>query len=306
MRCAACRQQQATLELLCDDCVDELACPFRLAPDRVRTIGLSPAVTVLVDPWGRPHPLDSTTLVGRNLDGAGIMVMETSVSRHHAHIARDPARGWIVRDLGSTNGTFVGEERVESTLPVRPGDRVRFADVGFYFLELPVLVAGPSSPRPSLRRTRSVADTMPERAAPASGDLDDAAFEEGFVSTRIGLPSIAIKLLQPSGGGGGLIEVDGKHAQLTLTQFELLGLLCRRSIDEVGAPDATRGFVGSPELVQRLSWDTQSPNDDHLKQLVHRLRRLLDKAGIGDLIESRQGFGYRLRILPAALTGPTP
>ena len=29
-----------------------------------------------------------------------------------------------------------------------------------------------------------------------------------------------------------------------------------------------------------------------------RMRRALGRAGIGDIVESRHGFGYRLRVIP--------
>jgi DNA-binding response OmpR family regulator len=62
--------------------------------------------------------------------------------------------------------------------------------------------------------------------------------------------------------------------------------------------DLVRGFVRSSELIADLSWDTKDPSDNHVKQLVRRVRRALIKAEIGDLIESRHRFGYRLRAIP--------
>ena len=303
MKCAACRRQPATIELLCDDCLEQLACPFRLAPDRVRTIALAPSPTALIDPWGRAHPVELATLIGRHLDGAaGIQIGEASVSRHHANLSRDPVRGWLLRDLGSSNGTFVGEARVElEAVPVAPGARLRFAQVGFWFVELPVRVAGPPTPRTG-PRARSIPETLTEE-----GDNDDAFGEiASGANTRIGLPSIAMSLFQPAPGGAGLIEVAGKQAQLSNPQFQLLAFLCVRAQEEEGAPEDARGFVAANELLRRLPWDSPRATEDHVKQLVHRTRRVLERAGIGDLIESRQGSGYRLRVMPEKLRGPEP
>lgn len=300
MRCALCRQRPASADLLCGTCVEDLGRPFRFTRDRVRTVGLHASSTVLIDPWGRAHPVEPTTLIGRVVDGSGIEVIEASVSRHHAQLASDDAGAWTIRDLGSTNGTLVNEARVADVLPVRPGDRLRIGQVGFYFAELPVILSGPS--RAPGRRARHAPSTMPEEEPgllETSTD-DDDAFAEEAGSTRIGLPSIAIELFKPSNGAAGAVEIDGKRAPLTVPQYELLELLCLRSMAEAHGPDATRGFISSLELIQRISWDTPQRIDDHLKQLVLRLRRLLDRAGIGDLIESRQGFGYRLRVTPAA------
>lgn len=68
--------------------------------------------------------------------------------------------------------------------------------------------------------------------------------------------------------------------------------------DEPHQPSVVRGFVRSSELLANLSWDTRDPADTNVKQLVRRTRRTLIKAEIGDLIEARQRFGYRLRIVP--------
>jgi two-component system, NtrC family, response regulator GlrR len=50
---------------------------------------------------------------------ADLVVDDASVSRLHLEIAADP-RGYLLRDLGSTNGTHIGELRIlESVLPER-------------------------------------------------------------------------------------------------------------------------------------------------------------------------------------------
>jgi DNA-binding winged helix-turn-helix (wHTH) protein len=41
------------------------------------------------------------------------------------------------------------------------------------------------------------------------------------------------------------------------------------------------------------------PRDAHIRQLIRRVRRSFIKAGLPDLIESRYGQGYRIRLLKA-------
>jgi DNA-binding response OmpR family regulator len=109
-----------------------------------------------------------------------------------------------------------------------------------------------------------------------------------------------LKLAEPTGGGGGVLELGDVSVQLSANQTELIGVLSRRMIDESHQPPQVRGFVRTSELLGTLSWDTRDPDDNHLKQLIRRLRRLLMREGLGDLIESRHRFGYRLRMIPAA------
>jgi hypothetical protein len=289
MNCAVCARHPVESGLLCEDCREEVAGPLGLVPEQVLTTTAKPTGAVLIDPWGRPHPLEARTLIGRQLEGAGVSILESSVSRHHAHLSIDPVKKqWALRDLGSANGTMVNEATIDEAVTLRKGDRVMFGQVGFYFIpdgaSLPPVTLDPafsSTLRPGDRLTSPV---------------DDGEFERE--STDVGLPTLDVRLHEPTGGGGGLVEVAGKQVQLTATQFEFFALLVRRMADEAHQPHMVRGFVRTSELIGDLSWDTRDPGDNHVKQLVRRVRRALIKVEIGDLIESRHRFGYRLRIIP--------
>ena len=64
-------------------------------------------------------------LLGRDRSCA-VVLDDPTVSRRHAHLRyRDGA--WIVRDLGSTNGTTVNGASVTRS-QLRPGDLVAFGD----------------------------------------------------------------------------------------------------------------------------------------------------------------------------------
>jgi HD-GYP domain-containing protein (c-di-GMP phosphodiesterase class II) len=58
-----------------------------------------------------------------------IVLDDTSVSRRHAEV-RSTDQGWQVRDLGSTNGTFVNGVRLGTTeRPLKPRDVIQFGKV---------------------------------------------------------------------------------------------------------------------------------------------------------------------------------
>lgn len=93
-----------------------------------------PTVAVIVQGAGAGMqvPLGTAPLtIGRGSD-CEIVVDDEYVSTHHA-VLRPHTDRWYVEDLGSTNGTFVGESRVHGPTPVGFGSQVR---VGKTVLEL--------------------------------------------------------------------------------------------------------------------------------------------------------------------------
>ncbi len=55
---------------------------------------------------------------------------ERAVSGHHCLIYRQADRSWFVRDLGSTNGTFLNGFRVEDDREIESGDALRIGTKG--------------------------------------------------------------------------------------------------------------------------------------------------------------------------------
>jgi hypothetical protein len=76
-----------------------------------------------------PAPGTSTVRIGRG-PGATLRLADVSVSRFHAEL-RHVDDGWMLRDLGSMNGTCVNDLRITTTARVRPGDRVSFGAVAY-------------------------------------------------------------------------------------------------------------------------------------------------------------------------------
>jgi len=103
------------------------------APRRARGSGGPTRLVVTEGPLrGTTLPLGSSAvLVGRAPSCTLVLDDDYSSSRH----ARIFPQGdqWFVEDLGSTNGTFVGEQRVEQPTPVPTGTAVR---IGQSLLEL--------------------------------------------------------------------------------------------------------------------------------------------------------------------------
>ena len=86
----------------------------------------------LVDPTGREHVLSGEKIViGRAVEN-DIVITSKRVSREHTCLRR-VGRRVLLEDLGSTNGTYLNDERVAEPLELRDGDRVTVGDVSFTF-----------------------------------------------------------------------------------------------------------------------------------------------------------------------------
>ncbi len=79
--------------------------------------------------------------IGRH-HACDMIVPDLTVSRWHAGLDR-AADGWLLADLGSTNGTRLNGWRIREPVPVRPGDQVSFGTATFVLGMLP----GGSEPR---------------------------------------------------------------------------------------------------------------------------------------------------------------
>jgi hypothetical protein len=77
--------------------------------------------------------------IGRDA-ACDLVLPNLSVSRWHAGLKRC-ASGWLLDDLGSTNGTRLNGWRVTEPVPVRPGDWVSFGPLTFV-LAAPSTVPG--------------------------------------------------------------------------------------------------------------------------------------------------------------------
>lgn len=92
-------------------------------------------------------PLDADeTTIGRWPDN-DVVIADRWISRHHALITRRGLR-YVVKDLGSKNGTFVNGQRLTGPQELEDGDRIQVApNYQFSFVDAeataPVWLAGP-------------------------------------------------------------------------------------------------------------------------------------------------------------------
>jgi pSer/pThr/pTyr-binding forkhead associated (FHA) protein len=97
--------------------------PHRLPP----VIALTPHIVVkgLEDGVTQPFSEDRIT-IGRRTDNQVILDAD-NISRNHVVIERRESK-YFVGDLGSANGTYLNEERIESQVELTEGDRLRIGN----------------------------------------------------------------------------------------------------------------------------------------------------------------------------------
>ena len=80
---------------------------------------------------GMIYDLDGDIVLGRG-ERAEIRLQDPFASSRHARVY-EQGNIVVIEDLGSTNGTYLNEELLETARPLHPGDRVRIGDSEFTF-----------------------------------------------------------------------------------------------------------------------------------------------------------------------------
>jgi len=118
---------------------------------------------------GQLFPIeDQVTTIGRSPD-CQLVIESGAVSRHHLRIARRGGR-YYAEDLGSLNGSFVNDERIDGSELLRDGDQIGLCDIAFSYHE--------GNPQPASASSEAVV-------------LDEGDGSESIVATSLGISSRA-------------------------------------------------------------------------------------------------------------------
>lgn len=143
--------------------------------------------------------------VGRNPTN-DVVIHEASVSAFHAEITVDE-RGVYLRDLESTNGTFVDDEPVTESL-VRSGQVIQFGTVPFRLVTDEIRISVPKVPVPPPETVH----VLPDGAAACAVDAALPATHRCVKCGRV-YHYDSLRVLRLSGGAAVLLfcpECDGK------------------------------------------------------------------------------------------------
>lgn len=80
---------------------------------------------------GAKYYLSGEVGIGR-ADGCQVVIDDTYASQQHARVYESGA-GFMVEDIGSTNGTYVNGRKLSYPLELRQGDRIKIGKTVFEF-----------------------------------------------------------------------------------------------------------------------------------------------------------------------------
>ena len=78
------------------------------------------------------YDLDQPVIRIGRVPGMDIQIDDVSISRRQAEIQQEGDR-WVVRDIGSSNGTFVNGERLAGDRPLKAGDEISIGQFSLFF-----------------------------------------------------------------------------------------------------------------------------------------------------------------------------
>jgi pSer/pThr/pTyr-binding forkhead associated (FHA) protein len=115
----------------CPACGDELGVDRHDCPGVAVAAG-APTADHLELPDGTKLALEKETVTFGRGSGNDHVLTDVSISRRHARLQRLP-NGWLLIDLGSSNGTWVNGDKVVVPYLLQDGDQILFGEQPLVF-----------------------------------------------------------------------------------------------------------------------------------------------------------------------------
>jgi len=164
---------------------------------------------------GETESFDHTTEITVGRHPSSLVLFDPdrdrSVSGHHASITFDGVR-WMLRDLGSSNGTFVGEQRVREH-ELRTGETIQF---------------GAQGPKVRVTFADEALNPLGAAAAPVEGRTVMMMMDHDAAPAPAGA-SAALKPRKKKGGMGRALLIVGTVGVLLLIGLAALALVVRNN-----------------------------------------------------------------------------
>lgn len=187
-------------------------------------------------------------IIGRAKD-CSLRAGSDAISRKHCEITRTDD-GVLVRDLGSRNGTYVNDERIEGKVPLGEGDRLRVGPLEFRFELEEELKQKPETAKPA--KSKKATPDKPK----AKGGLEE---------------SISDWLLGDADPSQAALETQSFHVDETKAMIEELAKSTSDSVDK-GSED-----VAADEEEAESEEETDDPKGKKKKKPGKLPKGLLDQ-----------------------------
>jgi len=211
-----------------------------------------------------PIPTDRTLVIGRSR-GCDLRLPSSDSSRRHAEIVNTPA-GSLLRDLGSTNGSFVNGQAVTEHL-LQPGDRIEIAGSTITFCQIAHDSQPPDSPHHDEKTDEKT--VLTERPVPS----------ETFRGDLAEVPTFAVLQMLEMGHKTGAVQIECEDGKGALWLFEGRPIHAETKLQ--------KGFDAAVSLVNAVAGrftfepDTACPEatiEASVTELLLESARLLDES----------------------------
>jgi FHA domain-containing protein len=219
--------------------------------------------------------------VGRK-PGNTLQIAEASVSGSHAEL-RVEASGVTVVDLGSTNGTRVGDEKVTEQR-LAHGDRVVFGSIALVFQDAQLADAAPAA----------AAGSLPDDDHDDVHSISAANLERSGKGSKVGL---LLLLVAVAGGGGAawyFLRGEGGGGRQTKPVVEVAGNLLASTYSFEGessgwedAEDVEAAFLQRPAAARTGTQGMRAQLDGEERA---RLTSPVQRASVGRSLTARASF----------------
>ncbi|GAC1474256.1 MAG: hypothetical protein PVSMB7_29140 [Chloroflexota bacterium] len=267
MICSQCGTQNKAGDRYCEQCGSPLdvndAVESATNGNAVTGPGAVPGTLVRLDGAQDSYTLRSRTVIGR-LDTCDLPVDDRSVSREHARLSR-LHDGYVVEDLGSTNGTLVNGRRIDEAVILRPGDILTVGSVEFRF-----------------QQQSALSESRQSQLLPAWAS---AALGRERVDAHAGGPPA----LEERAPGGPVVPDDHLDGKITASDPPGAAETGRRDQGPIPQPGDAHELSPAPEQVGR-EVKGQVPSTDqidvtaaieateHVREVIQTLARQLDES----------------------------
>jgi pSer/pThr/pTyr-binding forkhead associated (FHA) protein len=126
---------------------------------------------------GTQIPLKKSKFIIGRASECALRASSGAISRRHCAILRTK-EGWVARDLGSRNGTYLNDQRIDSPTPLSVGDELRVGPLKFRVDELVKPALDPSSAGTDQSATSDLPHDVKRSKLPPVKDVADAAQRE--------------------------------------------------------------------------------------------------------------------------------